>query len=116
MESNARDYNPNNFKNCDYCLKKIAIPNAVRCYERCCHRQCKNRQCFQRCKKEAMALMKMLEEQGSDPNSRCSFCPPQSFCPDGWCHQWGKDAGTCDGSGTIPKGSKCNARKMCCHP
>ena len=114
LESNDRDYNPNKFKNCDYCQKKI--PNTVRCYERCCHRQCKNWRCSQRCKKEAMAKMKMLEEQGSDPNSRCSFCPPQMYCPEGWCYHWGKDAGTCDGSGTQPQGSKCNQRKMCCQP
>ena len=56
MESNARDYNPNK---CDYCLKKIANSNTVRCYERCCHRQCKKhpiyqnpKRCFHKCKKD----------------------------------------------------------------
>ena len=62
MESNAnaRDYNPNNFEKCDYCLKKIAPGNTVRCYERCCHRQCKTPRCFNRCKKEAKAKMAKL--------------------------------------------------------
>ena len=59
MESNARDYNPNNFEICDYCIKHPGIFNPEKCHHRCCRRECKKhpiyqnpKRCFHRCKKD----------------------------------------------------------------
>ena len=59
LESNARDYNPNNFEICDYCIKDPGIFNREKCHHRCCHRECKKhpiyqnpKRCFHRCKKD----------------------------------------------------------------
>ena len=58
LESNARDYNPNNFEICDYCINQPGIFNPEKCHLRCCRRQCKKhpiyhnpKRCFHKCKK-----------------------------------------------------------------
>ena len=85
LESNARDYNPNNFEICDYCIKHPGIFSPERCHLRCCRRECKKhpiyqnpKRCFHRCKKDNYPLTYACMEK--PPGFKCTNvgCPPVS--------------------------------------